>query len=205
MGSPPQHHRDRHRLAARLVLVAHLPAVLAGRDVEARGLGVVDHHAIGAAIDPALVGIAGDVEAAGADVAAAVAWRAIAAPGNVVMSIVVAGHDVLRSSGRRRRISAGCASCRRHEVGAEAFAQLDLGQVGREAERHVLALAAEEVDQHAAARRSCRARRRRRSTARCRRAPPCSDTMPMSCCQDRPLTCFTSPSFSASSSHLRRS
>src|SRR5262249_49994188 len=65
-------HGDRHRRAARLVLVAHLAAVLAGRDVEARGLGVVDHHAIGAAVDPALVGIAGDVEAAGADVAAAV-------------------------------------------------------------------------------------------------------------------------------------
>src|SRR5262249_43616777 len=32
------------------------------------------------------------------------------------------------------------------------FAQLDLGEVGRKAERHVLALAAEEIDQHAAAR-----------------------------------------------------
>src|SRR5262249_33052311 len=63
---------DGHRCAARLVLVAHLAAVLARRDVEARGLGVVDHHAIGAAVDPALVGIAGDVEAAGTDVAAAV-------------------------------------------------------------------------------------------------------------------------------------
>src|SRR5439155_13160754 len=66
-------HRHRHWLAARLVFVAHLPAVLAGRDVKAGGPGVVDHHPVGAAIDPALVRVAGDVEAAGADVAAAVA------------------------------------------------------------------------------------------------------------------------------------
>src|SRR5207245_8042042 len=35
---------------------------------------------------------------------------------------------------------------------AEAFAQLALREFGRKAERHVLALAAEEIDQHAAAR-----------------------------------------------------
>src|SRR5262249_16512898 len=61
-GIAAANHGDRHRRAARLVLVAHLTAMLARRDVEARGLGVMDHHAIGAAIDPALVGIAGDVE-----------------------------------------------------------------------------------------------------------------------------------------------
>ena len=37
-------------------------------------------------------------------------------------------------------------------MGAETFAQLDLRHPGRETERHVLALAVEEVDQHAAAR-----------------------------------------------------
>src|SRR5262249_5146068 len=71
-GLAAAHYRHRHALAARLVFVAHLPPVLAGRDVEARRLGIVDHHPIGAAVDPALIGIAGDVEAAGTDVAAAV-------------------------------------------------------------------------------------------------------------------------------------
>src|SRR5262249_27009648 len=37
------------------------------------------------------------------------------------------------------------------EIGAEPFAQLDLAEIRRKAERHVLALAAEEVDQHPAA------------------------------------------------------
>src|SRR5439155_556944 len=48
------------------------PAVLARRDVEAELVLVVDHHAIAAEVDPAVVRIAGDVEAAGADVAAPV-------------------------------------------------------------------------------------------------------------------------------------
>ena len=123
--------------------------MLAGRDVEARGLGVVDHHAIGAAVDPALVGIAGDVEAAGADVAAAVGGVPFRR-GKAGDVDVVAGHDVLEDRtvvdvfGRDARH-------RSHEAGAEAFAELELAEVGGKAERHVLALAAEEVDQHAAA------------------------------------------------------
>src|SRR3954467_11569790 len=143
-------HGDRHALAARLVLVAHLAAMLAGRDVETRGPGVVDHHAIGPAVDPAFVGIAGDVEAAGADIAAAVAGVPFRR-GKAGDVDVVAGHhvledrtvvDVFRRDARHRP----------HETGAEAFAELELAETGRKAERHVLALAAEEVDQHAAAR-----------------------------------------------------
>ena len=49
-----------------------LPALLAGRDIEPAGLFVVDHHAIGAAIDPPLVRVADDGVATGADIAAAV-------------------------------------------------------------------------------------------------------------------------------------
>src|SRR3984893_3757497 len=71
-GIAAAHDRDRHRLAARQVLVSHLAAMLAGRDVEAGRLGNVDHDPVGAAIDPAVVGIAQYVEAAGADIAAAV-------------------------------------------------------------------------------------------------------------------------------------
>ena len=148
-GIPAADHGDRHRRAARFVLVAHLAAVLARRDVEARGLGVVDHHAIGAAVDPALVGIAGDVEAAGADVAAAVG-RVPFGRGEGGDVDVVSGHDVLEN----RTVSdvfGRDARHRAHEIGAEPFAQLDLAEIGGEPERHVLALAAEEVDQHPAA------------------------------------------------------
>src|SRR3954469_19850050 len=143
-------HGDRHALAARLVLVAHLAAMLSGRDVETRGPGVMDHHAIGPAVDPALVGIAGDVEAAGADIAAAVAGVPFRR-GKAGDVDVVAGHHVLEDRtvvdvfGRDARH-------RPHEAGAKTFAELQLAEAGREAERHVLALAAEEVDQHAAAR-----------------------------------------------------
>ncbi len=49
-----------------------LATVLAGRDVEADGVLVVDHHAIAAEVHPPVVGILGDIERAGADVAAAV-------------------------------------------------------------------------------------------------------------------------------------
>src|SRR6476646_5924785 len=141
-------HGDRHALAARLVLVPHLAAVLAGRDVEACGLGVVDHHAIGAAVDPALVGIAGDVEAAGPDVAPAIGGVPFRR-GKACDVDVVAGHDILEDR-TIVDIFGRDARHRSHEAGAEAFAELELGEVGGKAERHVLALAAEEVDQHAA-------------------------------------------------------
>ena len=123
--------------------------MLAGRDVKARGPGVVDHHPVGAAIDPALVRVAGDVEAAGADVAAAVAGvpDRHREAGDVDF---VAAHDVLED----RTVGDVCgrdARHRPHEIAAEAFAQLDLGEIGREAERHILALTTEEVDQQAAA------------------------------------------------------
>ena len=142
-------HRDRHRLIARAVFVAHLPAVLAGRDVEARGLGVVDHHPVGAAIDPALVRFADDVEAAGADIAAAVRLMPLRCRKFGHVHVIAFEHvledrtlvDVFRLNAPQRS----------HELGAETFAQLDLGQLGREAERHVLALAAKKIDQHAAA------------------------------------------------------
>ena len=60
---------DRHRLVERLIFVAMNASVLAGRDVEAEPLGVMDHDAIGAGVDPAVLRITRDVEAAGADIA----------------------------------------------------------------------------------------------------------------------------------------
>src|SRR6266852_4481483 len=58
--------------APRAPFVAVLPAVLAGRDVEPEARLVVDHHAIRPQVDPVLIGIDGHIEAAGAEVAAAV-------------------------------------------------------------------------------------------------------------------------------------
>jgi hypothetical protein len=63
---------------------------------------------------------------------------------------VVAGHDILEDR-TIVDIFGRDARHRSHEAGAEAFAELELGEVGGKAERHVLALAAEEVDQHSAA------------------------------------------------------
>src|SRR5262249_55993978 len=118
-----------------LVVVVDLGGVVGGGDGEGGGLGVVDHHAIGAAVDPALVGIAGDVEAAGANVAAAVG-RVPFRRGEGGDVDVVSGHDVLENRtvvdvfGRDARHRA-------HEIGAEPFAQIDLAEIGGKAERHV--------------------------------------------------------------------
>src|SRR5262245_66299566 len=92
MGSPPQTTATGIGARRAWYLSRIWRPWLAGRVVEARGLGVMDHHAIGAAVDPALVGIAGDVEAAGAYVVAAVGrvpfGRAARADDDVV-----SGHD----------------------------------------------------------------------------------------------------------------
>ena len=65
---------DQHRagLAMRVVLVADLPALLAGRDVDRDVVLVVHHAAIGRGVDPAAVGVAHDHEIVGGHVAAAV-------------------------------------------------------------------------------------------------------------------------------------
>jgi hypothetical protein len=109
----------------------------------------VDHDPVGAAIDPALVGIARDVEAAGADIAPAVGGMPFRRrkPGEIDR---LAGQDVFEDRAVRD-IFGGDARHRSEVIGAETLAQLDLGEPGREPQRHVLALAAEEVDQHPAA------------------------------------------------------
>jgi hypothetical protein len=109
----------------------------------------VDHDAIGAAIDPTLIRLAGDVEAASAYVTPAVGLVPLRHRelGNVD---VVASHHILED----RAVSDVFGRDARHrpdEIGAEPFAQLDLAEIRRKAERHVLALAAEEVHQHTAA------------------------------------------------------
>ena len=66
------HDEDRAGLLALEVRVAELAAVLAGRDVHADAFAVVDHHPVGAEVDPVRVGVLQDVDDAGAQVAAAV-------------------------------------------------------------------------------------------------------------------------------------
>ncbi len=143
------HDRDRHRLLARLVLVALDAAVLAWRDVEADGLLVVDHYAVGAAVDPALVRIAGDVEAAGADIATPVGvvpfrcWKDRDVD-CIARDRVLENWSVVHVA-RRNALQVG------HVVRAEGLAQLELGEVARKSERHALALPAEEVHKNLAA------------------------------------------------------
>src|ERR1051325_2792946 len=67
-----ERHRDLAVPAGVQIFLALDAPVLAGRDVEADRVLVVDHDAVGAVIHPTLVGVFGDVDAAGADVASAV-------------------------------------------------------------------------------------------------------------------------------------
>src|SRR5271166_1110927 len=148
-GVAAAYHCDRHRLAARAIFVAHLAPVLAGRDIKPRGPGVMDHHAVSAAIGPALVRITGDVEAAGADITAAVGLVPLRRREACYIDVVTT-HDVLED--RAVTDVAGRNPFHRgHAMNSEGLAQLDFGKIGREAERHVLALAAKEVDEHPAA------------------------------------------------------
>ena len=136
-----------HRLVPRLVLVAVDAAVLAGRDVEADGFLIVNHHPVRAEVHPVLLGIARDVEAAGADVAAAV----VLVPDRrreLRHVDVVTHHDVLEDrSATDFPIWDGLHLF--EAVLQERFAQLELRQARLVAEGHVLAFPAEEVGKNA--------------------------------------------------------
>src|SRR5262245_6987825 len=68
----PERNRDFAWLAPGKILLAHDAALLAGRDVEAERIFIVNHHSVGSEIDPALIGVARDVNRARADVTPAV-------------------------------------------------------------------------------------------------------------------------------------
>ncbi len=124
------------------------PAVLARRDVEADLFLVLDHHAVGAGVDPFLVGVLGDVVGAGADVAAAVFLVPLRRR-ELVHVDVVARQNVLQ----HRAVLDDLVLDRLLGLGdvGQAFGQFQLVHVGREADGQALALAAEEVGQHAVA------------------------------------------------------
>ena len=204
IGSPPQTIATGMRSPRACVFVAHLAAVLAGRDVEAERLLVVDHDAVGAAIDPAVVGIAHDVVAAGADIAAAVLRVPLRRRefGDVD---VVALHDVLASSGRSStnfggmRLSIGrreltrkpsLSSSLERSVGKPSVMFLRLPAKKLTSRRLPLSVPGTSSNTKHGASSSC---------------ADISATMPMSAARSGPPTSFTSPSLFASSSHWRRS
>jgi hypothetical protein len=88
------HHGHGAGLAAVEILLALDAPVLARGDVVAHLLLVVDHHAVRPAVDPPIVGVAGHVEAARSQVAAAVV-RVPLGRRELQDVHIVAGHDVL--------------------------------------------------------------------------------------------------------------
>ena len=107
-----QHHHHRQRLAALERFVAVDAAVMAGGHHDADRLLVVHLGAVGAGVQPVLLGIAGDAVGAGADVAAAVLLVPFRRRefGDVD---VVAHHDVLEHRAVvddlvRRRLRCSC-------------------------------------------------------------------------------------------------
>jgi hypothetical protein len=80
-----EHHGDRVGLAPVEVLLPLNAAVLVRWGVVAEASAIMNHDAVGAQVDPAVVRVAGDVERAGPDVPAAV-QRMPPGVGNIVMS-----------------------------------------------------------------------------------------------------------------------
>ena len=139
----------RHRLVPRLVLVAMDAPVLARGHIEAQRVLVVDHHPVGADVDPVLFGIAGDVVAAGADVASAVGFVP-ERDGEFGDVDGVAGEHVLHHrAGLDELMGDGLQLA--HVVFEEGLGELELVEFDREAQGEVLALAAEEIGQDARA------------------------------------------------------
>ena len=140
-----QHRRRRQRLAARERLVAMDAAVVAGGHDHADGLLVVHLRAVGAGIEPVLLGIAGDGVGAGADIVAAVLLVPFRRRelGDVD---VVAHHDVLQDRAIVDDLVRDDALLL--QIGfAIGVAELPLGEMIGKAERHVAARAGEHVQQ----------------------------------------------------------
>ncbi len=121
-------------------------AVLARRNIEADGVAVVHHHPVGSEIDPLLFRIPGDVEASGADVAAAVV-RVPLRRRQLQHVHVVAHHHVLEDRTVRHFLVRDRLQLTQVRI-EERFGQLDLAVARRKTERHVFAFSAEKVDEH---------------------------------------------------------
>src|SRR5207247_366624 len=92
-GVGTQHHHDRALLAPVEPLLPMDAAVLARGDVVADLLLIVNHDSVGAAVDPAVIRVTGDVEAARAQIATAVS-RMPFRSWEFEQVYVVPGHDV---------------------------------------------------------------------------------------------------------------
>ena len=146
-GVAAHHQGHRHGLALVEVLLPVHVGVLAGHEQQAHRLRVLHHGPVGADVDPALVRVDGDAEAAGADVAPAVVGVPLGG-GELHDVDVVAGEDVLEH-GPVVHHHVGQPPLHLDVMLEERLAQLLLGEVLREPQRHVAALAGERVDQDA--------------------------------------------------------
>ncbi len=149
-----QHHDDWTALAPREMLFAVRMAVLARHHQDADRLAVVHHRAVGADIEPAVVGIAGDRIASGADITSPV--RDMPDRCRELHQVdVLAGEHVLQ----HRAVGDDAVGDQRpvlHEAGIAGLAEFDLGQPVRKAQRHVAPPAGEDVHDQPVARRAAR-------------------------------------------------
>jgi hypothetical protein len=166
-------------------------AVMAGRHQHPDGGLVVHLGAIGAGVEPVLLGIAGDAVGSGADIPAAVELVPDRR-GEFEHVDRVANHDVLEHRPGVDDLMGDDAHLL--EIGlAVSFAELPFGEVVGEPERHVAARPREHVQQI------------EHDAGTALGAQDGLGASPMSSCQLAPRTVRTSPSRSASTSHSRRS
>ncbi len=153
VGADHDHHRAAP--AAVEVALAHQQPVLAGADVHAHGVALEDLVAVGADVDPVGVGVAQDVEAGGADEAAAVPRVPDGHREGVQVDRVAFQHVLQHGAvgGLDRRDRAKFVE----DAAPEGDQALVGGHLLGEAQRHRLALRrAAGVDQHAVAGRVAR-------------------------------------------------
>ena len=119
--------------------------MLPGHEQQAHRVPRLDHRPVGADVDPALLGVDGDAEAPGADVAAAVV-RVPLGGGELHDVDIVAGEDVLEHRPVVHH-HVGQPPLHLDVVFEEGLAELLLGEVLGKPQCHVPALAGERVDQ----------------------------------------------------------
>ena len=120
-------------------------AVLAGRNVESDLVPALDHYTVGADIDPAGLRVARNVIGTRADIAAAVVFVPDRRRKGLDVD-VVAFDDILQNRAVLDDYMGNLLQIL-HIGLAKRVGEFDFGQLGRKTERHVHALAGEEIHQ----------------------------------------------------------